>query len=67
MGRESLLYCWISYLRKKKNTSCLGFHQLSINLGKAVKEGFIEEELPLGSIARWKVAENSGSVLLVHG
>lgn len=52
---------------KKQNTSCLSVHQLSIDLGKAIKEGFIEEVLPCGSIVGWKVAENSTSVLLVHG
>lgn len=46
--------------------SCLSIHQLSINLGKALKEGFVEEVLPHCSIIRRKVAENYSSVLPVH-
>lgn len=53
--------------KKKQKTSCLKFHQLSINLGKAIKETLVEEVPPCGRIAGWKVAENSSSVLLVHG
>lgn len=47
--------------------TCLGFHQLSVHLGKAFKEGFIQEELALGGVTGWEEAENSCSVLLVHG
>ena len=53
--------------KKKKKKSCLKFHQLSLNLGKAIKETLVEEVPPCGRIAGWKIAENSSSVLLVHG
>lgn len=51
----------------KTNTSYTSLHQLSVNLGKAIEEGFVEEVLPCGGIIVWKVAENSSSILLVHG
>lgn len=52
---------------ENERASCLSFHQLSINLGKALKEGLVEEVLSHCSIIRWKVAENYSSVLSVHG
>lgn len=54
-------------LQEGKNSPCLSMREVSIDLGKAFKEGFVEEALPRGSIVGWKVAENSSSVLLVHG
>lgn len=50
-----------------KFDTCLGFHQLSVDLCEAFKEGFIQEELALGGVTGWEEAENSCSVLLVHG
>lgn len=50
---------------KKNKTSCL--RQLSVDLVKAVKQGFVKEVLPCVSIGGWKVAENCTSMLPVHG
>lgn len=39
-----------------KRHTCLSLYQLSINLGKAIKEVFVEEVLSHCSIVGWKVA-----------
>lgn len=52
---------------RKKCDTCLGFHQLSVNLRKAIKEAFIQEELAFGGITGREEAKNSCPVLLVHG
>lgn len=47
--------------------SCLSLHQLSIHPGEAVEEAFVQEVAACDGVVGREVAEDDGSVLLVHG
>lgn len=66
LARQAESSCF-NLVSNKQYDTCLGFHKLSVDLCEAFKEGFIQEELALGGVTGREEAENSCSVLLVHG